>query len=74
MFISMAGVSGLEDDAKFIFKDITVQHCIVHLICNCIKCIPSKDYKAYTAQLKKDYGASSLKVAEVKLEHLIMRG
>ena len=32
------------------------------------KYVPSKDYKAYTAQLKKVYGASSLKAAEAEFE------
>jgi len=45
-----------------------VQRCIVHLIRNSIKYIPSKDYKAYTAQLKKVYGAPSLKAAEAEFE------
>ena len=49
LFISMDGVSGLEDGAKSIFKDVIVQRCIVHLIRNSLKYIPSKDYKAYTA-------------------------
>ena len=64
----MDGVSGLEEGAKSIFKDVVVQRCIVHLIRNSIKYIPSKDYKAYTAQLKKVYGASSLKAAEAEFE------
>lgn len=68
LFISMDGVSGLEEGAKSIFKDVVVQRCIVHLIRNSIKYIPSKDYKAYTAQLKKVYGASSLKAAEAEFE------
>lgn len=68
LFISMDGVSGLEEDAKSIFKDTVVQRCIVHLIRNSIKYIPSKDYKAYTAQLKKVYGAASLKAAEAEFE------
>ena len=68
LFISMDGVSGLEEGARSIFKDTVVQRCIVHLIRNSIKYIPSKDYKAYTAQLKKVYGASSLKAAEAEFE------
>ncbi len=68
LFISMDGVSGLEEGAKSIFKDVVVQRCIVHLIRNSIKYIPSKDYKAYTAQLKKVYGAASLKAAEAEFE------
>ena len=68
LFISMDGVSGLEEGARSIFKDVVVQRCIVHLIRNSIKYIPSKDYKAYTAQLKRVYGAPSLKAAENEFE------
>ncbi len=68
LFISMDGVSGLEEGARSIFKDVTVQRCIVHLIRNSVKYIHSKDYKAYTAQLKKVYGAASLKAAEAEFE------
>ena len=52
-FISMDGVSGLADGAKSIFPNVIVQRCIVHLIRNSIKYIPSKDYKAFTANLKR---------------------
>ena len=62
-FISMDGVSGLEDGAKEIFKGVVVQRCIVHLIRNSLKYVPSKDYKNFTANLKKVYGASNLKTA-----------
>ena len=68
LFISMDGVSGLEEGARSIFKDVVVQRCIVHLIRNSIKYIPSKDYKAYTSQLKKVYGAVSLKAAIAEFE------
>ena len=67
-FISMDGVSGLADGAKSIFPNVIVQRCIVHLIRNSIKYIPSKDYKAFTAHLKKIYGAPSLKAAENEFE------
>lgn len=68
LFISMDGVSGLEEGAKSIFRNVVVQRCMVHLIRNSIKYIPSKDYKAYTAQLKKVYGASSLKASVAEFE------
>lgn len=68
LFISMDGVSGLEEGAKAIFKDVIVQRCMVHLIRNSIKYIPSKDYKAFTASLKKVYGAASLKAAQAEFE------
>ena len=51
LFISMDGVSGLEEGIR-----------------NSIKYVPSKDYKAFTAQLKKVYGAPSLKAAEAEFE------
>jgi len=60
-FVSMDGVSGLEEGARAIFPDVTVQRCIVHLIRNSIKYVPSKDYKTFTKALKKVYGAPSLK-------------
>ena len=52
LFISMDGVSGLEEGAHSIFKDVTVQRCIVHLIRNSVKYIPSKDYNCllYTSE------------------------
>jgi transposase-like protein len=68
LFISMDGVSGLEEGAKSIFKDVVVQRCIVHMIRNSIKYIPSKDYKAFTAQLKKVYGAASQKASVAEFE------
>lgn len=68
LFISMDGVSGLEEGARSIFKDVVVQRCIVHMIRNSVKYIPSKDYKAFTTQLRKVYGASSLKAALAEFE------
>ena len=68
LFISMDGVTGLEEGAKAIFKNVVVQRCIVHLVRNSIKYVPSKDYKAFTAHLKKVYGAPGLKAAESEFE------
>lgn len=62
-FISMDGVSGLEDGAKAIFPKVVVQRCIVHLIRNSIKYVPSKDYKKFTQDLKSVYGAVNLNAA-----------
>lgn len=68
LFLSMDGVSGLEEGAKAVFPEVAVQRCIVHLIRNSIKYVPNKDYKRYTANLKKVYGAASLKAAEAEFE------
>lgn len=67
-FISIDGVSGLEEGAKAIFPNVVVQRCIVHLIRNSIKYIPAKSYKEYTKDLKKLYGAPSLKAANSEFE------
>lgn len=68
LFICMDGVSGLEDGAKSIFKNAVVQRCIVHLIRNSLKYVPSKEYKAFTSHLKKIYGAPSLKATIAEFE------
>ena len=70
-FISMDGVSGLEEGAKAIFPGVIVQRCIVHLIRNSIKYIPSKDYKKFTTDLKKVYGAVSLTASRKAFESFI---
>ena len=67
-FMSMDGVSGLEEGAKAIFPKIIVQRCVVHLIRNSIKYVPSKDYKKFTQELKKVYGAPNLKAAAAAFE------
>ena len=67
-FISMDGVSGLEEGSKSIFPNVVVQRCIVHLIRNSLKYVPSKDYKTFAASLKKVYGASSFKAYKSEYE------
>ena len=67
-FISMDGVSGLEDGAKAIFPSVVVQRCIVHLIRNSVKYVPTKDYKKFTQSLKKVYGAINLNAARSAFE------
>ena len=68
LFICMDGVSGLEEGARAIFPGVIVQRCIVHLIRNSIRYIPSKEYKRFTAHLKQIYGAPSLAAAEAEFE------
>ena len=67
-FISMDGVSGLEEGAKAIFPKVIVQRCIVHLIRNSIRYVPAKDYKKFTTDLKRVYSAPSLKGARVAFD------
>ena len=68
IFLSIDGVSGLEAGAKAIFPGLTVQRCIVHLVRNSLKYVPSKDYKAFCQDLKKVYGAPRLKACQSSFE------
>ena len=68
LFISMDGLSGLEDGARSIFPDCTVQRCIVHLVRNSVKYVPNKDMKAFCASIKKVYGASSLEACQAEFQ------
>lgn len=52
LFISMDGLSGLEEGAKTIFPDAIIQRCIVHLVRNSIKYIPSKKKKGFLQSFK----------------------
>jgi len=52
-FISMDGVSGLEEGAKALFPSVIVQRCIVHLVRNALRYVPSKDYKEVCKDMKK---------------------
>lgn len=72
-FLSMDGVSGLESGAKAIFPEVTVQRCIVHLVRNSLKYVPSKDYKDFCRDLKKFYGAPSLKACKASFESFKQR-
>lgn len=67
-FISMDGVSGLEEGAKTIFPSVIVQRCMVHLVRNALRYIPSKDYKEVCKDMKKFYGASSLNASHAAFD------
>lgn len=72
-FLSMDGVTGLEAGAKAIFPEVIVQRCIVHLVRNSLKYVPSKDYKGFCRELKKFYGAPSLKACKASFESFKQR-
>ena len=59
LFISMDGISGVENGVKAIFPNALIQRCIVHLIRNSIKYIPSKHYKKFSISIKNVYSAPS---------------
>lgn len=70
LFLSMDVVSGLEEGVHSIFPQTVVQRCIVHLIRNSTKYIPSKLLKAFCADCKAMYGAINLESAEAAFETL----
>ncbi len=70
LFLSMDGVSGLEEGVHSIFPQTVVQRCIVHLIRNATKYIPSKYLKEFCADCKAMYGAINLESAEAAFESL----
>ena len=67
-FLSMDGVTGLEDGARAIFPQVVVQRCIVHLVRNSIRYIPRKDWSRSTKDLKAIYGAVNARQARERFE------
>ena len=67
-FVSMDGLGGLEDGIRGMFPDAVVQRCMVHLVRNSIKYIPSKHYKEFCADLRAMYGAAGKTSAKAALE------
>jgi transposase-like protein len=70
-FVSIDGLSGLEDVIRNIYPEAVVQRCMVHLVRNSIKYVPSKHYKAFCADLKAMYGAASQMSAQAALEAFV---
>jgi transposase-like protein len=70
-FVSIDGLSGLEEGIRSIFPEAVVQRCMVHLVRNSLKYIPSKHYKAFCADLKAMYGAASQSSAKASLEAFV---
>ena len=57
LFVSMDGVSGLADGLRAIFPDAVAQRCLVHLVRNSCKYVPSKDMQAFCRDARAFYGA-----------------
>ncbi len=68
LFMCMDGVSGLEDGVKSIFPEAVVQRCLVHLMRNSIKYVPSKDYKEFCTSVKAFYQACDINECRHKFE------
>jgi putative transposase len=68
LFISIDGLKGLEDGLKAIFSDTVIQRCIVHLMRNSMRYIPSKHYKEFAHDARLIYQAVSLSEAEQRFQ------
>jgi len=64
---SVDGLAGFSDAIHSVFPRTEVQRCIIHQIRNSLKYVPWKDKKAFTADLKTVYQASTREEAEANL-------
>lgn len=64
------GLSGFPDAIASLFPKTEIQLCIIHQIRNSMKYVASKNQKAFMADLKPVYRASSKEAAETALDEL----
>ncbi len=64
------GLNGFPEAIATIYPNTETQLCIVHKIRNSIKYVGSKNQKAFMADLKPVYKASTLQAAEIALDEL----
>jgi putative transposase len=64
------GLTGFPEAIASIYPKTEIQLCIIHQIRNSLKYVASKNQKAFMADLKPVYRATSLEAAEVALEAL----
>jgi putative transposase len=62
------GLTGFPDAISAAFPKAKVQLCIVHMVRNSLRYVPSKDMKAVAKDLKAIYGSATLTEAEKALE------
>ncbi|MCG8611993.1 MAG: IS256 family transposase [Pseudomonadales bacterium] len=64
------GLKGFPEAIETIYPYTEIQHCIIHQIRNSMKYVASKNQKAFMADLKCVYKATTLNAAEMALEDL----
>ena len=64
----MDGLKGLEEAANSVFPEAVIQRCIVHMVRNSVKYIPTKNRKNFCQQLRLVYKAPNKKVALLEFE------
>lgn len=69
-FVCIDGLPGLEEAITNTFPTATVCRCMVHLVRNSTKYVPTKQRKAFCSDLRAIYGAVSVEAAENALAEL----
>lgn len=64
LFLSADGLSGMEDAVAAVFPDAVFQRCVVHLVRNSCKFVPTCDMKGFCDDARAFYAAPSLPAAE----------
>jgi len=64
------GLKGFPEAIESIYPKTEIQHCIIHQIRNSLKYVASKNQKAFMADLKCVYKATTLNAAETALDEL----
>lgn len=67
LYVCVDGLSGMEEAIRTIYPQSHVQRCMVHLVRNSLRFIPTKHYKAFCRDVKAIYGAVSLTAAQEAL-------
>jgi len=70
LIASIDNLKGFADAIESIYPKTEVQLCIIHQIRNSMKYLPWKHYRAFIADLKKIYQATTLDIAEHQLSEL----
>jgi putative transposase len=63
------GLKGFLDAINATCRDAIIQLCIVHMVCNSLKFVPWKDYKAVTCDLKRIYQSMTEQEASLALDN-----
>ena len=71
---SVDGLTGFPQAISAAFPKSKVQLCIVHMVRNSLRYVPSKDMKAVAQDLKSIYGSTTLTEAEKALEEFVPSG
>lgn len=68
LFLSLDGLTGLEDAIQVVYPNVILQRCIVHLMRNATRYIPRKQWVTFAKDIKAVYKAVSLDEAKELFE------